>query len=387
MRRIYADNAATTFPKPDEVSEAVCHFINNVGANAGRGTYENSFNAGRVIYETRELICELFNFNNPFNVVFTQNITQSLNIILKGMLKSGDHVIISSMEHNSVLRPLKRLEQLGVEITIVRCENNGTLEPGKVEKHIKSNTNLVVMTHASNVCGTILPIYEIGQICKKYNIHFLLDSAQSAGSLKIDFNKFNLSALAFTGHKGLLGPQGIGGFILNEELSKIVSPLIEGGTGSFSDLELQPELMPDKFEAGTLNIPGIYGLNASLKFIMKKGLDEINKIEEKLSYRFIENISNVKGINLIGINDIRGRTPVFSLDFTAHDNSEAAVLLEKEFGIMTRVGLHCAPLAHKTLGTYPKGTVRFSFGVFNTEEEMNYVSDSIKKTITLLNNC
>jgi len=381
MRKVYVDNAATTFPKPKEVSMAMCEYIEGVGGNVGRGTYESSYEAGRVLFETRELLCNRFNFNNPLNVVFTSNITESLNTIIKGYLRAGDHVLVSSMEHNAVIRPLNSELMNGVGVTKVNCRKDGTLDVLEFEKAVKSNTKLVVMTHASNVCGTIMPVKEVGEICKKNNIPFVLDSAQSAGVLDVDFNEFNLSALAFTGHKGLLGPQGVGGFLIKDDFAKKIRPLKEGGTGSFSEDEAQPEILPDKFECGTLNMPGIYGLNASLKYIENKGIKNIREYEEELTKAFLNKILNIEGVALSGIQGAEGRTSVFSLNFKTLDNSEAAFILDREFGIMTRVGLHCAPSAHKTLGTFPSGSVRVSFGQFNTLEDVDYVASSLLKTI------
>jgi cysteine desulfurase family protein len=381
MKTVYFDNAATSFPKAPTVSKAICNYIDNIGANVGRGTYESAYSAGSVVFETRELICNLFNYNNPMNLVFTMNITQSINAILKGLLKAGDHVIVSSMEHNAIMRPLNTLRSLGVEIDRVPCDHNGCLSPASLRDYIKINTKLVLLTHASNVCGTILPIEEIGEICKEKGIFFLLDSAQSAGALEIDFNKLNLNALAFTGHKGMLGPQGIGGFILDNTLIPLVSPYFEGGTGSNSEAEIQPLYMPDKFESGTLNIPGIYGLNASLKYLKSIGIDNIYKTEMELTSYFINKILEIPGVEIIGLKDIANRTSVVSLNFKDLDNSEVAFLLDKDYKIMTRVGLHCAPSAHKTLGTYPQGTVRFSFGHFNTLSEIDHAVDSLWKIV------
>lgn len=385
MRRIYLDNGATSFPKAPGVSDAVCNYINNVGGNVGRGTYESAYSAGRIVYETRELLSSLFNFDNPLNVAFTMNITQSLNILLKGLLKSGDHVIVSSMEHNAIMRPIMTLNKNGVEFDRVQCSREGILNPKDLEVLIKPNTKLIVMTHASNVSGTILPIEEVGKICKSHGIYFILDAAQSAGVLEVDFKKFNLNALAFTGHKGLLGPQGIGGFLVDEILSKEIEPFIEGGTGSLSESECQPDYMPDKFESGTLNIPGIYGLNAALKYINNVGINEIYEKEMLLTERFLNKVQNISGFNIAGINGTAGRTAVVSIDFKNHDNSEIAFILDRDFGIMTRVGLHCAPSAHKTLKTFPEGTVRFSFGHANTIEDVDYAVDSLNKTIKMLN--
>ena len=382
MNKLYLDNAATSYPKAPKVSEKMCEYINKVGSNVSRGIYSSSKNAGQVVYKTREMLCDLFNFDEPLNVVFTKNITESLNTIIKGYLKDGDHVIVSSMEHNAVMRPLMGLK--GIEIDRVPCDSLGKLNPNDIEKYIKPNTKLLVMIHASNVCGTIIDAEAVGKICKKHNIKFVLDTAQTSGILPVDFKKYNLSALCFTGHKGLLGPQGVGGFLINSEFAKEIKPLIEGGTGSLSESELQPGYLPDKFEAGTLNIPGIYGLNASLKYIKDKGIENIKAIEDDLTKRFLDNINNMDDAVLYGINGTEGRTAVISLDFPKLDNSEVAFVLDRDFGIMTRVGLHCAPSAHKTLGSYPKGTVRFSPGHFLTVKDIDYACQCIYKTLKLL---
>lgn len=381
MNTIYFDNAATTYPKAPKVSSAICNYIDNIGANVGRGAYKSSYATGAIVYETRSLLCDLFNFNNPMNVVFTMNITQSMNIILKGLLTSGDHVIISAMEHNAIMRPLNTLSKHGIKIDMVPCDRNGLLDTKELIKLIKPNTKLVIMNHASNVCGTILPIEEIGKLCKAHGIYFLLDSAQTAGVLEIDFQKFNLNALAFTGHKGLLGPQGIGGFILDDNLAKIISPLIEGGTGSNSESDEQPNFMPDKFEAGTLNIPGIFGLNAALHYIKETGLTSIYNTEKMLTSYFINKLIVIPELEIVGLKTETARTSVVSINFKTMDNSEVAYKLDNDYGIMTRVGLHCSPNAHKSLNTYPTGTVRFSFGHFNTTKEIDYAVDALLKII------
>lgn len=381
MKKVYLDNGATSFPKAPGVSAAMCDYIDNIGSNVGRGTYQSSYSAGEIVYETRELLSQLFNFEDPLHTVFTMNITHSLNALLKGFLKPGDHVIISSMEHNAVMRPLSNLEKLGVTYDRVLCNIFGGMNPSDIEGFIKPNTKLVLITHASNVCGTLLPVYEIGQICKKHNLHYIIDTAQTAGVVDIDFIKLNLSALAFTGHKGLLGPQGIGGFLIKKVLASEILPFMEGGTGSLSESEIQPEYMPDKFESGTLNLPGIYGLNASLKYIKKVGIKSIHEKEMVLTKEFLEGVLNINDIRNVGLSTIDGRTSVVSLDFKKLDNSEVAFNLDRNFGIMTRVGLHCAPSAHKTLNTFPQGTVRFSFGQFNTPDDVAYTLDSISKVI------
>jgi cysteine desulfurase family protein len=387
MNRVYVDNAATTFPKPKEVAAAMHNYIDNIGGNVGRGTYENAYEAGRVVFETRELLCELFNFENPLNVVFTTNITESLNTLIKGYLDPKDHVVVSSMEHNAVIRPLSSNLLKGIEVSKAICNRDGSLNIVEFKKNIKANTKLVIMTHASNVCGTILPIEEISKICKEENIPFIIDAAQSAGVLPIDYKKLNLSALPFTGHKGLMGPQGIGGLIISDEFAERLRPLKEGGTGSFSEEEIQPGTMPDKFESGTLNVPGIYGLNASLKFLKSTGIADIYQHELFLSEIFLNKLLNISGVQLSGIHSIKGRTAVFSVNFDGLDSAETAFMLDREFGVMTRVGLHCSPSAHKTLGTFPNGSIRFSFGYFNSKEDIEYVIDSLVKTIKMLKSC
>ncbi|MEA4847022.1 MAG: aminotransferase class V-fold PLP-dependent enzyme [Clostridiaceae bacterium] len=379
MDRVYLDNAATSYPKAPEVGEAVKNFIDNIGCNVKRGVYKGSLSAEEIVFGTREQICRLFNFNKPENVIFTQNITQSLNFLLKGFLRRGDHCIVSSMEHNAVMRPLTQLNAEGVEFSRIQCDTFGRLDPEDIKRQIKSSTKAVIMTHASNVCGTLLPIYEIGEICKERGISFIIDSAQSAGALELDWKRLNADAIAFTGHKGLMGPQGIGGFIVSDELANEMNPCITGGTGSFSDSEEQPGLLPDKFEAGTPNIPGIFGLNAALKYLLSIGVESILAYEMKLTGAFINEISNIEDVMLAGIRGTGSRTAVVSLDFKGRDNAEISYRLDKEYGIATRCGLHCAPSAHKTLGTFPQGTVRFSFSHFNTMEEINYAVDAINK--------
>lgn len=385
MKKIYLDNGATSFPKPKEVINTMTEYMLHVGGNVNRGSYESSFDAENIVYETRELLCEFFNFSKPENVIFTSNITESLNVILKGLFNSGDHIIVSSMEHNAVLRPLNSITSRGVDFSIIPCSPVGNLISSELEKYIKPTTKAVIMTHSSNVCGTLLPFAEIGAICKKHNIYFIADTAQTAGVIPIDMKNWNIDILCFTGHKSLLGPQGIGGFLIKDELAKITKPLIEGGTGSFSEYEIQPSYMPDKFEGGTLNIPGIYGLNAGIKYINKIGINNIRTHEEHLTQLFINECCKIKNVHIIGSLSSKDRTSVVSLDFPNHDNGEISYKLDKHYGISVRCGLHCAPLAHKTLGTFPNGTVRFSFGIFNTEDDIYYAVNSIKKIIDNVN--
>ncbi|MBQ7077828.1 MAG: aminotransferase class V-fold PLP-dependent enzyme [Lachnospiraceae bacterium] len=375
MDKIYIDNASTSFPKPEVVPKAVFDYMTKVGANIGRGTYENAYSAEEIVFDTRENLVNLFNGGDCKNVVFTKNITESINVLLKGILKKGDHVICSSMEHNAVMRPLNQLTEYGIEFDRVPCRSDGTLIVEEVEGLIKPNTRLIIMTAASNVCGTVMPYGKVGEIAHKHGVLFALDSAQAAGLLDIDMVRDNIDVLLFTGHKGLLGPQGIGGLIMSEEVVKKITPLIVGGTGSISHTEETPDFLPDKMEAGTMNLPGIYGLHAGLSFIEKTGIDKIFEHELKLTKRFIEGINDINDkagevkLRLIGIPDERNRVGVISIQVVNKDQAEVAAELEGEYGIMTRVGLHCAPSAHKALGTFPEGAIRFSFGYFNTEED------------------
>ncbi len=381
MKSVYLDNAATSFPKAPGVAESMADYIINVGCNVNRGVYSGAHAAQSVVFETREMICELFGFDKTENVVFTKNITESLNVIIKGLLKPGDHVIVSSMEHNAVMRPLVSMSRLGIEFDRVPCNVDGSMDASLVESRIKPNTKAVIMTHASNVCGTILPLEEVGRICREHSLFFIIDSAQTAGFLDLDFKALNADAITFTGHKSLLGPQGMGGFVINDSLAAAVSPFIEGGTGSLSDSEEQPEYLPDKFESGTMNIPGVFGLHASLKHLKEIGLEEIRQTELGLVKRFIDKVNMMKGVRIAGINGTEGRTASVSLDFKKFDNSEISFALSSDYNIMTRCGLHCSPSAHKTLGTFPQGTVRFSFSHFTTDAEIDYAVDSINRCI------
>lgn len=381
MKRVYLDNGATSYPKAPGVAEAICDYILNNGANVGRGAYESSFQAENIVFETRELIAEMFNSNKSENVVFTKNITESLNVLIKGVLRAGDHAIVSSMEHNAVMRPLNSLVKRGVSFSKVKCSHLGELDPNDIRGFIQPNTKAIVMTHASNVCGTILDLEAVGRICKEYGLIFLIDAAQTAGFLEIDMERLNADAIAFTGHKGLLGPQGMGGFVLRGNLARSINTLIEGGTGSMSDQEIQPEYMPDKLEAGTMNIPGIYGLNAALKFIKDTGIENIRRGELNLLERFLAELKEIDLINIIGRTDTASRTGVVSIDVPTRDNADISFKLYSESGIATRCGMHCAPSAHQTLGTFPKGTVRFSFSHFNTDDDIEYAVSALKNII------
>ena len=374
MDKIYLDNGATSFPKPKEVADAVYEYMTSIGTNINRGGYQTAYDLEGTVFETREMLADMFGGGDCKNVVFTKNITESLNVVLKGFLKPGDHILCSSMEHNAVMRPLVQLEKTGVEFDRIPGTDKGELVLGKVEGMIKPNTKAIVMTHASNLVGTVNPLKEVGEICQRHDLKFFVDSAQTAGTLPIDMKEMHIDALCFTGHKSLLGPQGIGGFILDEAMIPLIDPILSGGTGSISHTEEIPDFMPDRFEPGTMNLPGIVGLNAGLKWIKEKGLDAIAAHELGLTKRFIDGITPLEDsgkIRIVGLKGTEGRTGVVSIQTLSIDCADAAFRLDFEYGIMTRVGLHCAPNAHKTLGTFPVGTVRFSFGNFNTEAEVD----------------
>ena len=381
MKRIYFDNSSTSFPKYPGVSKAMYDMMERGGFNINRGGYEEAYQLENVVYDTREMLCRLFNFPKPSNVIFTPGITYSINYMIRGFLQKGDYVITSSMEHNAVMRPLVEMEKAGVEFSCARCEKDGSLDPEEVEKLIRPNTKAVIMLHASNVCGTLLPIEEIGKITKKHGIKFIVDSAQSAGVFPIDTQKMGIDVLCFTGHKSLRGPQGIGGFLISEDMAGRVRPIITGGTGSFSHFETVPTSLPDRFESGTMNLPGIVGLHAALKYSegidMKKLLDD----EISIAQSFYKKAGEISFIEFAGKKDFEDRAPIVSVNFKEHDNGEVAFKLESEYGIMTRCGLHCAPRAHKTLGTYPEGTVRFSFSSFNTLEEVDTCIEALKEIV------
>jgi len=381
MNKIYMDNGATSFPKAPTVSAAMCRYIEDIGTNVGRGAYENAFAAQRIIEDTRDRLATLFNYPNSRNVIFTKNITESMNILIKGLLKQNDHVIISPFEHNAVMRPLTSLEKEGVTYSKAGYDDDGQLIPNSIESLIQKNTKAIIMTHASNVTGTILNLESIGKIAKKHDLFFIIDAAQTAGLIDVDFHILQADAIAFTGHKGLLGPQGTGGFIISDELANEVPPFIEGGTGSKSDSEVQPLYLPDKYESGTPNTVGLFGLHAALTYLDGLGIQQLMAIEHQRTKSFIKGIEELDAIRIIGKKEIIDRTAVVSLDFSPRDNAEVAWLLEQEYGIATRVGMHCAPSAHKAMNTFPQGTVRFSFSSFTTEEEIQFALTAIKNIV------
>lgn len=380
MSIIYLDNAATSFPKPPQVVEAIVHFLTEIGANAGRSGHRLSIEAGRIVYETREALAELFNISDPLRIVFGHNVTEMINLVLTGFLRPGDHVVTSSMEHNSVMRPLRALEREGVEVSVVQCSREGFLDPADLEKALRPNTRLIVLNHASNVTGTILPVKEAGWIARQRGIFLLVDAAQTAGAYPIDAEADGIDFLAFTGHKGLFGPTGTGGLYIGPRVPlEELKPLKRGGTGSRSELEEQPDFLPDKYESGTQNAAGLAGLGAGVRFILERGVEEIRRHEMELTALLLEGLSSIERVKLYGPADLSMRVGIISFNIEGMEPSDVALALDVEFGIMCRPGLHCAPSAHRTIGTFPKGTVRFSVGFFNTKEDVEKAIEAVKK--------
>lgn len=381
MKRIYFDNASTAFPKAPGVAEAVYQFMSGDAYNINRGNYTESYDVAFRVLETREKLAVFFHAPKSKNVIFTSGVTQSLNMVLKGTFHSGDHLLCSSVEHNALMRPLAQMKKTGTTFDAVVCQPDGSLNPKDLEAMIRPNTKAVIITAASNVCGTFLPLQEISEICNRYQLLFILDAAQMAGPFPIDFQALGLDVLAFPGHKGLRGPQGIGGMILSDRIAEIMEPLISGGTGSTSDSEEMPAFLPDRFEAGTMNLPGIIGLAAAMDYLLKQPEGSIATHELQRTQQFLVGLQRLPQIRMIGRQDTLNRAPVVSIDTLARDPAEIAFQLENEFGIMTRVGLHCAPRAHKTLGTFPQGTIRFSFGPENTSEEVEFCLRSLEQIL------
>ena len=379
MPSIYFDNAATSFPKPPAVAEAMLRYMQEVGASINRGVYAAAQDAGMTTLLLREGLCRLFHHSDPTHCVLTSGNTMGLNMILRGWLHPGDHCLVSSMEHNAVMRPLQDLTAGGVTFDRVPCDSQGRLDPEDVRRMLRPNTRLVLLAHGSNVGGGVQDGPAVGQICREYGVPLALDAAQTAGHWEIDFEGWGLSALSLPGHKGLMGPSGIGALLLSRDFARRLTPIVTGGTGSASDLEVQPSYMPDRFESGTPNLPGIYGLQAAVDFIEKTGINVLREHETMLTRRMLEQIRDVPSIRLAGPWELSNRVGVVSVDFQNIDNAEAAVRLEQKYGILTRCGLHCAPAAHKALGTFPQGTVRLSIGWYTTPEEVDRASDAVAK--------
>lgn len=373
---IYMDNAATTLRKPEEVAAAVVQAMNSIG-NAGRGATEASLSASRVIYDTRERLSRFFHADNPKQIVFTANSTESLNIAVKGILNPGDHVITTELEHNSVLRPLYECKERGTELTILPADKKGNISYEEMEDAIRGNTRAIVCTHGSNLTGNMVDILRAGKIAKRHNLLFIVDASQTAGVFPIDVRAMNIDILCFTGHKSLLGPQGTGGMYVREGL--MVRPLLSGGSGVDTYNTHHPQEMPTALEAGTLNGHGIAGLNAALKYLEETGIENIEKTEAALMRRFYEGISQIERIKIYGDFDVEKRCPIVTFNIADYDSSEVSDELFMTYGISTRPGAHCAPLMHKALGTERQGAVRFSFSHYNTEEEVDTAIEAVRE--------
>jgi cysteine desulfurase/selenocysteine lyase len=376
---IYLDNAATTFLKPDIVFTRVMDCLKNYGANPGRGGHKLALRASQEVYRTREAAAEFFNILDPLRVIFTSNCTDSLNLALKGSLKPGDHVITTAMDHNSMLRPISALKKTGVEATILPCDENGHFDLKELEAAIQKNTKLIAMTHASNLIGSMHPISKVGEICKKHNLLFLVDAAQSAGVYPIDVQKMNIDLLAAPGHKSLFSIQGMGILYVGERAE--LEMLKQGGTGSRSEEIVHPDLLPDKYESGTLNVPGIVSLCAGIEYINEVGINTVCEHETSLSQYFMEKLLNIDDIIVYGEKNMQNRAPAIAINVKNVGSSEVAFALDDEFSICTRGGLHCAPFAHKSIGTVSLGAVRFSIGYFNTKKEIDTSVSALKKII------
>ena len=373
---IYLDNAATSFPKPKEVATAVYDFMVNNGTSSGRGSYKKAMQSDYIVYECRKLIGKLFNFDNPKKVVLTSNVTDSLNIAMRGILKENDHVITSSLEHNAVWRCLKTLERdINIKIDTVECSKDGITNQQDIKKYIKKDTALIVFTQASNVLGTIQPIREIGAIAREHNIPFLVDSAQSAGAMKIDVKEDNIDILAFTGHKSLLGPMGTGGLIINTDID--IKPLKAGGTGGDSAYEYQPDYYPNHLETGTSNVSGIAGLREAIKFLNKEGIENIHNKEKELTKYALEKLETVKDIEIYGPKDCEKMLSVISFNIKDKRPEDVGSILDQKYDIMLRAGLHCAPTAHSVIGTKDRGTLRIGLGYFNKKEDIDKLVEAL----------
>lgn len=379
MKKYYLDNASTTKTKPETVYDAINDTLRNIGCSPSRGSYYCSLQAGRLVFKTRNKLAKLFNVEDSRYIVFTPGITYSINTALRGLLNEGDHVITTCMEHNAVSRPLRTLkQQKNIDITWIPADTNGHINISDVEKAILPNTKLMVVNHASNIIGTILPLAEITAIAKKHNIYTIADCAQTAGYCDINFTQLGLDVLAFTGHKALYGPPGTGGMVLSKRAAKEMRPLIVGGTGSSSTKQFQPDHMPEKFESGTQNTAGIAGLGAGVQFILDTKTEIIRKHEQQLLQQLLTGLKQIDNIKIYYSGDVKQQVPTISITINNLEMGEMSIVLDEKYGIMTRSGVHCSPLSHNSVGTLKTGTIRLSIGYFNTAEEITYVIKSLK---------
>ena len=372
---IYFDHAATSWPKPPGVRAALDRYFEEAGGNPGRSGHRMSIAAARAVEDTRDLLAELLATPDPSRIAFTKNATEALNIAIYGSLRPGDHAVTTSIEHNSVMRPLRHLESLGLELTVAPTAPDGTLEAARIAAAIRPETRLVATVHGSNVMGSLLPIDEIARICRDRGVPYLVDASQTAGAVPIDVEALGVDLLAFTGHKALLGMTGTGGLYVRPGLA--IEPLLRGGTGSRSDQETQPDFMPDAHESGTLNVAGIVGLGAGVRHLLATGVYEIEAHERQLTARFVDGAGGIPGVTVYAPADAKQRCGVVSFNVDMLSPSEVGTILDRDFGIMSRVGLHCSPGTHRTIGTFPTGTVRFGFGLSNTLAEVETTLDAI----------
>ena len=376
---IYLDNAATTMRKPEAVVQAVTEALCTMG-NAGRGVHDAALDASRIIFETRMKLVEFFHAESPKQIVFTANSTESLNIAIKGILKAGDHVITTALEHNSVLRPLYEMEERGVELTIIPSDKQGRICYEDFEKAIKANTKAIVCTHGSNLTGNLVDIARVGEIAHRHGILFVVDASQTAGVFSIDVQEMKIDILCFTGHKGLLGPQGTGGMYVREGLE--VKPLLSGGSGVQTYSKTHPAQMPTALEAGTLNAHGLAGLRAAIIYLQETGIDAIRAKEQEQMWHFYQKVKEIPGITVYGDFNVKERCAIVTLNVRDYDSSEVSDALFMHYGISTRPGAHCAPLMHEALGTVEQGAVRFSFSHYNTMEEIDQAVEALRELAT-----
>ncbi|QJD88301.1 aminotransferase class V-fold PLP-dependent enzyme [Cohnella herbarum] len=382
---IYLDNAATSWPKPPTVAEAMERSMRESAANPGRGSHAMAVKASRVLFETRKRLARLFRISNPNDIAFALNTTHALNLAIQGMLKQGDHVIATTVEHNSVRRPLEALKRkLGIQVTYIGTDAKGLLNVKEVERAILPNTKMIVVTHSSNLLGSIIPVAEIGEIARRRNVKLLVDAAQSAGVLPIDVEGMGIDLLAFPGHKGLMGPQGTGGLYIHPNLE--LEPLMHGGTGSKSEAPEQPTIRPDRYEAGTQNTVGLAGLSEGVGFILKETTEVIHNQEQRLTFQLMEGLQGIPGITLLGPDIGVERTAIVSFLLEGVDPSEMAFLLDQQFGIAVRAGFHCTPLGHETAGSYETGAVRASPGYFTEKSEIVSMIEAVEEISRNLRN-
>lgn len=380
---IYFDNTATSWPKPPEVIRTMTRFMTQVGASPGRSAHRLSIEAGRIVYAAREALAQLFGAPDSLHIVFGGNATEALNLALRGLLRPGDHVVTSSMEHNAVMRPLRALEAMGVAVSVVRCSPEGVLDPADMEAALHPATKLIVLNHASNVVGTLLPVRDVAAMARQHGSLLLVDAAQTAGAYPIDVRADQIDLLVFTGHKALFGPQGTGGLVIGQRVDiGELRPLKWGGTGSRSEHEKQPDFLPDKYESGTLNAVGLAGLAAGVRFVLETDVERIRQHEVALTQQLIEGLRRIPAVTVYGGLDAARQTATVSFNVSGLEPSEVGLRLDEEYGIMCRVGLHCAPAAHRTIGSFPTGTVRFGLSYFNTIEEIEMAVEAVRDMAT-----